>query len=42
MTIPVVSAIVVNCDGGAMLQDALASLFAQTWPALEVILVESL
>jgi len=41
MTIPVVSAIVVNHDGGAMLQDALASLFAQTWPALEVILVDN-
>ena len=41
MTIPVVSAIVVNYDGGAMLQDALASLFAQTWPALEVILVDN-
>jgi GT2 family glycosyltransferase len=36
-----VSAIVVNWNGGAMLQDALASLFAQTWPALEVILVDN-
>jgi GT2 family glycosyltransferase len=38
---PLVSAIVVNWNGGAMLQDALASLFAQTWPALEVILVDN-
>lgn len=41
MTTPLVSAIVVNWNGGAMLQDALASLFAQTWPALEVILVDN-
>ena len=41
MTIPVVSAIVVNFNGGAMLQDALASLFAQTWTALEVIVVDN-
>ncbi len=39
--IPLVSAIVVNRNGGAMLHDALASLFAQTWPALEVILVDN-
>jgi GT2 family glycosyltransferase len=38
---PLVSAIVVNWNGGAMLLDALASLFAQTWPALEVILVDN-
>jgi GT2 family glycosyltransferase len=38
---PLVSAIIVNWNGGAMLQDALASLFAQTWPALEVILVDN-
>jgi GT2 family glycosyltransferase len=38
---PLVSAIVVNWNGGAMLQNALASLFAQTWPALEVILVDN-
>jgi GT2 family glycosyltransferase len=38
---PLVSAIVVNWNGGLMLQDALASLFAQTWPALEVILVDN-
>jgi GT2 family glycosyltransferase len=38
---PLVSAIVVNWNGGAMLQDALASLFAQTWPSLEVILVDN-
>lgn len=41
MTAPLVSAIVVNWNGGAMLQDALASLFAQTWPSLEVILVDN-
>ena len=41
MTTPLVSAIVVNWNGGAMLQDALASLFTQTWPALEVILVDN-
>ena len=35
------SAIVVNWNGGDMLQQALASLFAQTWPALEVILVDN-
>jgi hypothetical protein len=38
---PLVSAIVVNWNGGAMLQDALASLLAQTWPALEIILVDN-
>jgi GT2 family glycosyltransferase len=38
---PLVSAIVVNWNGGAMLLDALASLFAQTWPSLEVILVDN-
>jgi GT2 family glycosyltransferase len=41
MRTPLVSAIVVNWNGGAMLQDALASLFAQTWSALEVILVDN-
>ena len=41
MNTPLVSAIVVNWNGGAMLQDALASLFEQTWPALEVILVDN-
>lgn len=41
MNTPLVSAIVVNWNGGAMLRDALASLFAQTWPALEVILVDN-
>ena len=41
MTTPLVTAIVVNWNGGAMLQDALASLFAQTWPSLEVILVDN-
>jgi len=38
---PLVSAIVVNWNGGAMLLDALRSLFAQSWPALEVILVDN-
>jgi len=38
---PLVSAIIVNWNGGAMLLDALNSLFAQTWPALEVILVDN-
>src|SRR5437660_3755567 len=41
MTRPLVSAIVVNWNGGAMLQNALASLFAQTWSRLEVILVDN-
>jgi GT2 family glycosyltransferase len=41
MTRPLVSAIVVNWNGGTMLQEALASLFAQTWPSLEVILVDN-
>jgi len=41
MSTPRVSAIVVNWNGGAMLQDALDSLFAQTWPAVEVILVDN-
>ena len=41
MSTPLVSAIVVNWNGGSMLRDALASLFAQTWPALEVILVDT-
>ncbi len=41
MNTPLVSAIVVNWNGGAMLRDALASLLAQTWPALEVILVDN-
>jgi len=40
-TTPLVSAIVVNWNGGAMLCEALGSLFAQTWPALEVILVDN-
>jgi GT2 family glycosyltransferase len=41
VTTPLVSAIVVNWNGGAMLHDALASLFVQTWPSLEVILVDN-
>ncbi len=38
---PRVSAIVVNWNGGAMLDECLTSLFAQTWPNLEVILVDN-
>jgi GT2 family glycosyltransferase len=38
---PVVSAIVVNLNGGAMLLECLESLFAQTWTDLEVILVDN-
>jgi len=38
---PKVSAIVVNWNGGAMLDDCLESLFAQTWPELEVVLVDN-
>src|SRR5437773_9688996 len=38
---PKVSAIVVNWNGGAMLDDCLESLFAQTWPDLEVVLVDN-
>src|SRR5205085_3046633 len=40
-SVPLVSAIVVNWNGGPMLLDALESLFVQTWPALEVILVDN-
>ena len=38
---PLVSAIVVTLNGGDLLRDALASLFAQTHQALEVILVDN-
>jgi hypothetical protein len=38
---PVVSAVVVNLDRRAFLLECLASLFAQTWPRLEVILVDN-
>ena len=41
MVTPLVSAIVVNRDGGRFLDTALASLFAQTWPSLEVFLVDN-
>lgn len=41
MDFPFVSAIVVNWNGGAMLDDALGSLFDQTWPSMEVILVDN-
>ncbi len=39
--LPLVTAVVVDWNGGAMLEDALASLFAQTHGALEVILVDN-
>lgn len=38
---PLVTAIVVNWNGGARLEDALASLFAQSWPRLQVVLVDN-
>lgn len=38
---PLVSAIVVNWNGGTVLDESLASLFAQTHPNLEVILVDN-
>jgi GT2 family glycosyltransferase len=41
MSQPLVSAIVVNWNGGAMLLDALSALFDQTWPAMEVILIDN-
>jgi GT2 family glycosyltransferase len=40
-SLPLVSAIVVNWNGGEMLGECLASLFGQTYPALEVILVDN-
>jgi GT2 family glycosyltransferase len=41
MTTPLVSAIVVNWNAGAMLSVAVESLLAQDWPALEVIVVDN-
>jgi GT2 family glycosyltransferase len=41
MSAPLVSAVVVNWNGGPMLQEALASLLGQTWPSLEIILVDN-
>lgn len=41
MSTPLVSAIVVNRNGARLLPEALASLFAQTWSELEVILVDN-
>jgi GT2 family glycosyltransferase len=41
LTTPLVSAVIVNRDGGRLLVEALDSLFAQTWPRLEVILVDN-
>jgi len=38
---PLVSAVVVNLEGGSRLHECLDSLFAQTWPRLEIILVEN-
>lgn len=40
-TQPLVSAVVVNWNGGELVREAIASLLAQTWPALEVILVDN-
>lgn len=42
MSYPLVSAIVVNWNGGTMLLDAVSSLRAQTWPALEIIVVDNM
>jgi GT2 family glycosyltransferase len=41
LTTPLVSAVIVNRDGGDLLVEALDSLFAQTWTSLEVILVDN-
>ena len=41
MSHPLVSAIIVNWNGGTMLQEAITSLLAQTWTALEVIVVDN-
>jgi GT2 family glycosyltransferase len=41
MNPPFVSAIVVNWNSGRMVQDAIASLLAQNWPSLEVIVVDN-
>ncbi len=38
---PLVSAIVVNHDGAHLLEACLDSLFAQTWPRLEVLVVDN-
>ena len=38
---PLVTAVVVNLNGERFLRECLDSLFAQTWPALEVILVDN-
>lgn len=38
---PLVSAIVVNLNGARFLRECLDSLFSQTWPDLEVILVDN-
>ncbi len=38
---PLVSAVVVNLDGGPMLGECLESLVAQTYPALEIIVVDN-
>jgi GT2 family glycosyltransferase len=41
MTAPLVSAIVVNWNSGKMLRGAVASLLAQTWKPLEIIVVDN-
>ena len=38
---PLVTAVVVNLDGRRQLHDCLDSLFAQSWPRLEVVLVDN-
>jgi GT2 family glycosyltransferase len=38
---PLVSAIVVNLNGGRLLRECLASLVAQTWPQLEILVVDN-
>ena len=41
LTPPLVSAVIVNRDGGQLLIEALDSLFAQSWTNLEVLLVDN-
>jgi len=41
VTTPLVTAIVVNWNGGTMVLEALESLCAQSWPAIEILLVDN-
>ncbi|MBK8099345.1 MAG: glycosyltransferase family 2 protein [Planctomycetes bacterium] len=41
MPLPRVTAVVVNWNGGDMLAECLASLFAQTWTELEILVVDN-